>query len=250
MLNGKKIEKTRLDTLLMTKGIIPSRKVAQAEIISGNVFVDDKIIDKPGTKVSEDCEIRLKKTAQDEFVSRGGHKLKSALCSFSIDVKDCVALDAGASTGGFTDCLLQMGAKRIYAVDVGYGQLSYKLQVDERVVVIDRTNIRYMEKDRIPELVDLVVIDLSFISLKKVLNNVVNFVKSKGNIVALIKPQFEVGKENVGKGGIVKDPEEHQRVIKDITSFCEEINLKVCSVIPSPILGTKGNKEFLIHLIK
>jgi 23S rRNA (cytidine1920-2'-O)/16S rRNA (cytidine1409-2'-O)-methyltransferase len=240
----------RLDTILVERGIVASRKVAQSIIISGNVLVDDKVVDKPGSKVSEECGLRLKKPLKDEFVSRGGKKLSEALKSFSLDVEGFTVLDAGASTGGFTDCLLKLGAKKIYAVDVGYGQLAYSLQTDDRVVVIDRTNIRYMERDKIPEEVDLAVIDLSFISLKKVLNNINNFVKSGGSIIALIKPQFEAGKESVGKGGIVKDPKEHKRVIDDIKTFCDESGLKVLKVIPSPILGTKGNKEFLIYLKK
>jgi len=165
-------------------------------------------------------------------------------------VTGMTALDCGASTGGFTDCLLKMGATKVYAVDVGYGQLAYKLQVDERVIVIDRTNIRYLERERIPEEVDIAVADLSFISLKKVLNNIANFVKNKGSIIALIKPQFEVGASKVGKGGIVKDTKEHDRVIKGMKTFCEESGLTVAGVIPSPIFGTKGNKEFLIHLTK
>jgi 23S rRNA (cytidine1920-2'-O)/16S rRNA (cytidine1409-2'-O)-methyltransferase len=235
---------------LVTRGIAPSRKIALSVIISGNVLVDDKVIDKAGARVAEDCNIRLKKELKEEFVSRGGKKLKDALEKFSIDVNGFCVLDAGASTGGFTDCLLRMGAKKIYAVDVGYGQLAHKLQVDDRVVVIDRTNIRYMEKDKIPEEVDLAVIDLSFISLKKVLNNIADFVKTDGSIIALIKPQFEAGREKVMKGGIVKDPKEHERVIEDIKTFCMEMGLTVCEVIPSPIFGTKGNKEFLIHLKK
>lgn len=240
--------KQRLDILLTERGLAPSRKIAQAVIISGNVLVDDKVVDKTGAKVDDESQIKLKNKREHDFVSRGGQKLNCALEIFNIDVTDYIVLDAGASTGGFTDCLIRRGAKKVYAVDVGYGQLAYNLQTDERVVVIDRTNIRYMEKDRIPEPVDLAVIDLSFISLKKVLNNIANFVKSNGNIIALIKPQFEVGKENIGKGGIVKDPTEHERVIEDIKNFSIGIGLKVLGVIPSPIEGTKGNKEFLICL--
>ncbi|MFC1855808.1 TlyA family RNA methyltransferase [Thermodesulfobacteriota bacterium] len=246
----KKPTKTRLDALLHARGIVPSRKIAQSVILSGNVLVNDNVISKAGTKVDDDADIRLKKPLEEDFVSRGGKKLKGALEIFSLDVNGFTVLDAGASTGGFTDCLLKMGAKKIYAVDVGYGQLAYRLQTDDRVVVIDRTNIRYLEREKIPEAVDLAVIDLSFISLKKVLNNIVNFVKNKGSIIALIKPQFEAGRENVGKGGIVKDKKEHERVIEDIKNYCESISLTVVNVIPSPILGTKGNKEFLIHLTK
>ncbi len=246
----KKPAKVRLDTLLTDRGIVPSRKIAQSVIIAGKVIVGDKMIDKAGTKVSEDCTVKLKGVVTPEFVSRGGKKMQGALDAFSLDVNGLVALDAGASTGGFTDCLLKNGVQRIYAVDVGYGQLAYKLQVDERVIIIDKTNIRYLERDRIPEEVDLAVMDLSFISIKKVLKNVMNFVKSSGSVIALIKPQFEVGKENVGKGGIIKDPAEHDRVIEDIKKYCENNGLTVCGVVASPITGTKGNKEFLIYLKK
>ncbi len=243
-----KPNKVRLDTLLVTRGLVQSRKVAQSVIIARNVSVDGRIVDKAGAKVNDDCGVTLNSSVEQEFVSRGGKKLKAALESFEIDVTGYVALDAGASTGGFTDCLLQRGVKKVYAVDVGYGQLAYKLQVDERVVVIDRTNIRYLGAESIPEKVDIAVIDLSFISLKKVLNNIVNFVKTNGDVIALVKPQFEAGRDKVGKGGIVKDPREHERVITDIKDFCEGIGVTVCAVIESPILGAKGNKEFLIHL--
>ena len=242
--------KVRLDTLLLAKGLVPSRKLAQSIIISGDVLVDDKVIDKAGTKIDENSDVRIRWVLDEEFVRRAGKKLKAALESFEIDVTGFSVLDAGASTGGFTDCLLSRGAKKVYAVDVGYGQLAYSLQADERVVVIDRTNIRHMERERIPEEVDMAVVDLSFISLKKVLNNIANFVKDNGRIIALIKPQFEAGREKVGKGGIVKDPKEHENVIEGIKNFCEDIGLTVCGVMPSPILGTKGNKEFLINLKK
>jgi 23S rRNA (cytidine1920-2'-O)/16S rRNA (cytidine1409-2'-O)-methyltransferase len=243
-------KKVRLDTLLVAKGLVPCRKLAQSIIISGDVLVNDKVIDKAGTKIGEGSDVRIKWALDEEFVSRAGKKLKAALESFEVDVTGFSVLDAGASTGGFTDCLLKRGAKKVYAVDVGYGQLAYSLQTDKRVVVIDRTNIRHMERNRIPEELDLAVVDLSFISLKKVLNNITNFVKSNGNIIALIKPQFEAGREKVGKGGIVKDPKVHENVIEDIKIFCKDIGLTVSGVMPSPILGTKGNKEFLINLKK
>ena len=238
-------KKIRLDVLLAERGLESSRQRGRALIMAGKVFVNDQRIDKPGTPVSEDDDIVLKGT-DIPYVSRGGLKLKEALKAFKIKVDGFVCLDVGASTGGFTDCLLQHGASCIFAVDVGYGQLDWKLRQDPRVVVIERTNIRDMPADTLPRLVDLVTIDVSFISLKIVVPSIIKFLKQNSRIIALIKPQFEVGKGKVGKGGVVRDSDLHDKVIKDITEFFTKTGLKCGSVIPSPIFGSKGNKEFLI----
>ena len=240
-------KKVRLDVLLIEKGLIASRQRGHALIMEGKVFVNDKRIDKPGTPVFEDDDIVLKGT-DIPYVSRGGLKLEEALNSFKIKVAGFVCLDVGASTGGFTDCLLQHGAACIFAVDVGYGQLDWKLRQDPRVVIIERTNIRDMPADTLPRLVDLVTIDVSFISLKIVIPSIIKFLKQNSRIIALIKPQFEVGKGKVGKGGVVRDSDLHNEVIKDLKDFFTKKGLKCESVISSPILGPKGNKEFFISL--
>lgn len=216
--------------------------------MSGRVLVDDEPVDKPGTKVMKDSEIRIKGDDDCPFVSRGGLKLQHAIDTFGTDVTDLVCMDIGASTGGFTDCLIQRGAKKVFAVDVGYGQLAWKLRQDQRVISVERTNIRHMPLEIIGEPVDLAVIDTSFISLRIVLPAVLKFLKKHAIILALIKPQFEVGKENVGKGGVVRDSALHDEVVSDLTSFFSETGLDVKGIISSPILGPKGNKEFLILL--
>ncbi|MEN2986531.1 MAG: TlyA family RNA methyltransferase [Thermodesulfovibrionaceae bacterium] len=237
--------KLRLDQLLLKKGLTESRQKARALIIEGKVIVNGEKIEKPGTLVEETAEIKI--CGQTiPYVSRGGLKLEHALREFSINVKDKVAIDVGAGTGGFTDCLLQHGAKRVYAVDVGYGQLAWKLRIDPRVIVVERTNIRYISRDKIPEDVDIATVDVSFISLKLVIPKVLEFLKSQGEIVALIKPQFEVGRGQVEKG-VVKDPEKRKKAVEEIRSFFENINLKVIGVIESPIKGQKGNIEYLIY---
>ncbi len=239
--------KTRLDLSLVAKGLASSRQRAQGMIMAGKVLVNDRPADKPGFGVADTDEIRI--TGEEiPYVSRGGLKLAAALEAFSIDVAEKICLDAGASTGGFTDCLLQNGAARVYAVDVGYGQLAWPLRNDPRVIVIERTNIRHMPGDRLGEPVDLAVIDVSFISLKIVVPAVMKFLKPCASIIALIKPQFEVGKDRVGKGGVVKDPALHERVIEDLKKFFSDAGLSVGSVVSSPILGPKGNREFLIFL--
>ena len=240
-------KKVRLDVLLIEKGLVLSRQRGRALIMAGKVFVNDQRIDKPGSLVSEYDDIVLKGT-DIPYVSRGGLKLKEALKSFKIKVDGLVCLDVGASTGGFTDCLLQHGAACVFAVDVGYGQIDWKLRQDPKVVIIERTNIRNMPADALPQLVDLVTIDVSFISLKIVVPSVIKFLKQNSRIIALIKPQFEVGKGKVGKGGVVRDSELHSEVIKDLSDFFSRIGLKCESVIPSPIPGYKGNKEFFIYL--
>lgn len=246
-MNVKK--KERIDKLLLEKGLVTSREKAKALIMAGQVIVNDRRVDKAGEMVPGEADIRIKGD-QLPFVSRGGLKLEHAINHFNIDPTGKIAVDVGASTGGFTDCLLQRGISKVYAVDVGYGQMDLKVKNDARVVPIERTNIRGMNRDNIPEEVDIAVIDVSFISLIKVLPHVIPLLKEKGEIVALIKPQFEVGKGEVGKGGIVRDDKKVEKVLDDVRIFSEASGLEVAGLTPSPILGAKGNREFLIHLIK
>jgi len=234
---------------MVEKGLVPSREKAQALIMIGGVKVNGQVMRKPGQKIREDALIEILQPPCP-YVSRGGIKLEGAIKGFGINVEGKVCLDVGASTGGFTDCLLQHGAKRVYAVDVGWGQLHWKLRNDPRVICLEKKNIRYLPKEEIPEEVDLVTIDTSFISLKLVIPAVLKFLKEKAEILALIKPQFEVGKGEVGKGGVVRDPEKHKRVIEEIRIFSQNLGLHPIGVIESPILGPKGNKEFFIYLIK
>ncbi len=236
----------RLDLVLCEKNLASSRQRAKSLIMAGKVKVNDRQIDKPGTLIGPDDTIELKEELP--FVSRGGLKLQEGLIAFNLNPDGLVCLDIGASTGGFTDCLLQNGAKKVFAVDVGYGQLAWTLRNDSRVIVIERTNIRNMPLSALPCSVDLVTIDVSFISLKIVVPAVLKFMNAKATILALIKPQFEVGKGKVGKGGVVRDPELHEEVIRNLTGFFTDIGLSVSPALPSPILGPKGNKEFLISL--
>lgn len=240
--------KTRLDTLLVEKELVSTRARARSLIMQGAVFVDGERVDKAGALVKESSEITIKDSSQ-KYVSRGGHKLEGALTEFGINVSGSIALDIGASTGGFTDCLLQHGAKRVYALDVGFGQLDWELRNDERVVVIEKLNARYLKPEDIGEKVDTVVIDVSFISLTMVIPPLKDILKPGGALVALIKPQFEVGKGQVGKGGIVRDESKHQEVVDKIKSFLNGLGFTVTGVIPSPILGAQGNKEFLIAAV-
>jgi 23S rRNA (cytidine1920-2'-O)/16S rRNA (cytidine1409-2'-O)-methyltransferase len=241
--------KKRLDTLLVEKKICASRQRAKAIIMAGRVAVNGLPCDKPGTRFPEESPITLK--GDDlPYVSRGGLKLEAALEANRVDCSGMVCLDVGASTGGFTDCLLQHGAARVYAVDVGYGQLAWSLRQDPRVVVIERTNIRRMDPARIPCPVDLVTIDTSFISLKIVVPATLPFLKPDGIILALIKPQFEAGKGNVGKGGVVRDPALHAEIIEDLRLFFAGQSLACGPITPSPVLGPKGNQEFIIRLSK
>jgi 23S rRNA (cytidine1920-2'-O)/16S rRNA (cytidine1409-2'-O)-methyltransferase len=240
-------DKKRLDIALVDKGLAASRPRAKALIMAGKVLVDGQLIDKPGTTVPVDASISLK--GEDlPYVSRGGLKLAAAINALSLQLKDWVCLDVGASTGGFTDCLLQHGARRVYAVDVGYGQLAWQLRQDPRVVCMERTNIRHLPPDRLQEPVDLVTIDTSFISLRIVVPAVKPFLKPNGRILALIKPQFEVGKGHVGKGGVVRDPRQRDAVIQELIDYFRDIGLTCGPVIPSPIRGPKGNQEFIILL--
>lgn len=239
--------KQRLDLLLVEKKIASNRQRARAMIMAGKILVNSRLVDKAGFLVRKTDSIELKEK-DIPYVSRGGLKLEAALHSLEVNPRGCVCLDVGASTGGFTDCLLQKGAARVYAVDVGYGQLAWKLRQDPRVVVIERTNIRHMPPETIPEPVDLITIDVSFISLKIVVPAVLAFMAGGARILALIKPQFEVGKAQVGKGGVVKDAKLHTRAIEALSTFFSAKGLSCGSVLPSPILGPKGNREFFILL--
>ena len=241
------VKKQRLDLLLVDKGLAASRQRARALILAGKILVNKLPAAKAGTLISEADNIELK-GGDIPYVSRGGLKLEGALNELGLNIDGSTCLDVGASTGGFTDCLLQNGAARVYAVDVGYGQLAWKLRQDPRVVTIERTNIRHMPFETIPEAIDIATIDASFISLKIVVPPVAAFLKETGFILALIKPQFEVGKDQVGKGGVVRDPKLHDRVIEDLSSFFSETGFGCKNVLPSPLLGPKGNREFFILL--
>ncbi|HAA90457.1 MAG: RNA binding methyltransferase FtsJ like [Thermoanaerobacterales bacterium 50_218] len=240
-------KKKRIDLLLVEKGFFPTREQARRAVLAGIVFHNQKKIDKCGTFVDPDGVLEVRGNPCP-YVSRGGLKLEAALRSFALDVRGKIALDAGASTGGFTDCLLKHGVKKVYAVDVGYGQLAWKLRQDPRVVVMERTNIRYLKPEELGEKVDLVTLDLSFISLEKVLTVVKNLLKPDGEVVALIKPQFEAGRQYVGKGGIVKDPEVHQEVLSRVLKFAEDQGFVIKGLTYSPLPGADGNIEFLAWL--
>ena len=241
------ITKQRLDILMVKRGLAPSPEMARALIMAGQVVVGEHTIDKAGHQVNGEAEIRIKGELQP-YVSRGGLKLRKALDEFKVDVNGLVAIDVGSSTGGFTDCLLQAGAARVFAVDVGYGQLAWKLQLDPRVVRMEKTNIRHLQPAQLGESPDMAVIDASFIPLAKVLPATVGLVKPGGRIIALIKPQFEAGRGEVGKGGIVRDPAVHERVVAGVSQTAREMGLIVAGVCESPITGADGNREFLILL--
>jgi 23S rRNA (cytidine1920-2'-O)/16S rRNA (cytidine1409-2'-O)-methyltransferase len=241
--------KERLDKLLVMQGLVTSRERARALILAGKVIVDDHRIDKAGSQVDIDADIRLK--GEDiPYVSRGGLKLEQALREFSLTVEGKTAIDVGASTGGFTDCLLQNGAAKVYAVDVGYGQLAWKLREDPRVVNLERCNIRYLKAEQLDNTPELAVIDASFISLEKVLPGTLALLGENAEIVALIKPQFEVGKGRVGKGGVVKDQHLQEEVVTQICNFISSRGCEVLGLTESPILGPKGNREFLVYARK
>lgn len=240
-------EKERIDKLMVQRQLAGSRERARALIMAGRVLVNEQVVDKVGTRVDAATEIRLK--GDDiPYVSRGGLKLAEALQTFTLDVAGRTAIDVGASTGGFTDCLLQKGAARVFAVDVGYGQLAWQLREDDRVVNLERTNIRTLQPEQLGEAPDLAVIDASFISLDKVLPPTLKLLQPGSDVIALIKPQFEVGKGFVGKGGVVRDPELHEQVVDRIKDLASELGCQVLGLCESPILGPKGNREFLIHL--
>ncbi|VAV83744.1 RNA binding methyltransferase FtsJ like [hydrothermal vent metagenome] len=241
-----KPKKVRIDVLITELGLVKSRQRAQALIMAGRVVVNEHRVDKAGTKVDPQARIVVKEDLP--YVGRGGLKLKGALDGFGIDPSGLIAMDVGSSTGGFTDCLLQAGAEKVYAIDVGKGLIDYSLRTDERVVLLESVNIRYLEPEAIPDKAGIVVIDVSFISLKKVLPVLQKFLGEKATVLALVKPQFEVGKGQLGKGGIVKDPEKHRAVVEDMVGFAEAEGYAVLGTVESPIKGAKGNKEFWLYL--
>jgi len=238
-----KVRKERLDLLLVERDLAESCQQAQRLIMAGQVTVDGDMVDKPGTRVPAGADVQV--AGAPPYASRGGYKLAAALDAFDLKVDGLVAADVGASTGGFTDCLLQRGAARVYAIDVGYGQLAWKLRQDPRVVVMDRVNARYLE--RLPEAVDLATLDVSFISLRLILPAVMDWLKPAGQVVALIKPQFEAGREQVAKGGVVRDPAVHRGVLAEVLGWAGAQRLGLMGLIRSPITGPAGNVEFLAH---
>jgi 23S rRNA (cytidine1920-2'-O)/16S rRNA (cytidine1409-2'-O)-methyltransferase len=243
-------KRIRLDVLLTERGLTESREQARRLIMAGAVVVDEQRVDKPGAFIAPDAILRIKEEARAPYVSRGGQKLEAALRAFNLDVTDVIALDVGASTGGFTDCLLQHGAAKVFAVDVGYGQLAWSLRQDPRVINLERRNIRTLSPAELSETPSLAVIDASFISLALVIPPVLRLLTPQGRIVALIKPQFEVGKGRVGKGGVVRDPALHAEVVEKISAQAHAWQVDILGVIESPLLGPKGNKEFLLYLQK
>ena len=245
----EKIKKERLDVLLVSKGLATSREKAKAIIMSGIVYVDGEKEDKAGTVFPENVNIEVKGNTL-KYVSRGGLKLEKAMANFDITLKDRICMDVGASTGGFTDCMLQNGAVKVYSVDVGHGQLDWKLRNDDRVVCMEKTNIRYVKPEDIDDILDFASIDVSFISLTKVLPPVKNLLKDNGEIVCLIKPQFEAGREKVGKKGVVRDKKVHFEVIDMVINFALSIELYPLKLDFSPVKGPEGNIEYLLHLTK
>ena len=240
-------QKERLDVLLVQQGLCDSRSKAQALIMSGEVYVDGQKCDKAGTPILTTAQIEVRGNACP-YVSRGGLKLEKALRDFGVDPTGYVCSDSGASTGGFTDCLLQKGAKKVFAIDVGYGQLAWSIRTDPRVVCMERTNIRYVTPEQLGEPLDLSVVDVSFISLKIVLPAIKALLKTTGQVLCLIKPQFEAGKEKVGKKGVVRDPEVHKEVLDNFLALAAELNFTVRNLTFSPVKGPEGNIEFLGHL--
>lgn len=242
------MSKTRLDQWLFEHGYCESRTLAQRYIQAGQVFVNGQLVDKPATKIKDDDQVNVK--ALPRYVSRGGEKLEGALKTFDVSTNDKVCLDVGASTGGFTDCLLQHGATKVYAVDVGKHQLHPKLRADDRVIVLEELNARELNPTHVPELVQVVTADVSFISLSKILPAVVPLMSDDANVITLVKPQFEAGKDRVGRGGVVKDPEVHLDVLLQVSKEAEALGLFTVDATFSPIKGPAGNIEFLFHLCK
>lgn len=242
-------EKERLDVLLVEKGFFESRERARSSIMAGEIFIDNIRVDKCGekVKVSSNIDFRGEKLP---YVSRGGLKLAKAINSFNIKIQGKICLDIGASTGGFTDCMLQNGGKKVFAIDVGYGQFAWKLRIDERVVCMERTNVRYVKPEDIGELADFSSIDVSFISLTKVMPAVLDLLKEDGEIMALIKPQFEAGRDKVGKKGVVREKSTHIEVINKIVNFSIQNNLKIINLDFSPVKGPEGNIEYLLYVTK
>jgi 23S rRNA (cytidine1920-2'-O)/16S rRNA (cytidine1409-2'-O)-methyltransferase len=259
--------KDRLDKILVSRGLVKSREMAKALIMEGKVFVDGKKITKAGTPVNEASKISLK-GGDIPYVSRGGLKLEAAINFFNIYLNNKIVMDVGSSTGGFTDCLLKLGAKKVYCIDVGYGQLAWSLRIDPRVIVMEKTNIRYLAdivksqpcikygakvksqefEDLVKRNIDMVLVDVSFISLTKVIPSVVGFLKEEGEILALVKPQFEVGKEEVGRGGIIREEEKRLKAIKYVQENSEKFGLKTVGIFQSPITGQKGNIEYFLYM--
>lgn len=242
-------EKTRLDIALTSRGLVASREKAKALIMAGQVYLNGQKELKAGANVKPDDEIEVR-GSQNPFVSRGGLKLQKAAQKFDINLENCICMDIGASTGGFTDCMLSHGAEKVYAIDVGYGQLAWKLRTDERVVNMERTNFRYVTHEQIPENIDFASVDVSFISLKIILPVLRQLLKDGGEAVCLIKPQFEAGREKIGKKGVVRDPEVHVEVVKSICNFALETGFSVKNLDFSPIKGPEGNIEYLMHIVK
>jgi len=235
----------RLDKLLVDRGLVASRDRAQALVLAAKILVNGQCITKAGQQVPTDSSIQII-GEQHPFVSRGGVKLQHAFDAFGISATDLVAMDVGASTGGFTDCLLSHGARRVYAVDVGYGQLAWKLRNDQRVIVLERQNIRHISSSLIPEPIQIATVDVSFISLRLVIPALLPLLDQQATLIALIKPQFEAGRSNVGKGGVVRDIAVRESVCKTIADFCQGLGFLIRGTTPSPILGPKGNEEFLM----
>ena len=246
---AEKVEKERLDVLLVQQGLANSRELAKAYIMAGNVYVDGQKEDKAGTKVAVTAKLEVKGN-QMKYVSRGGYKLEKAMDVFGIRLNGKICLDIGASTGGFTDCMLQNGASKVYAIDVGYGQFAWKLRNDERVVCLEKTNVRYVTHEQVPDEGDFASIDVSFISLTKVLPAVLGVLGEKGQLVCLIKPQFEAGREKVGKKGVVRNSSVHREVIEMIVEYVRTQSLGILGLDFSPIKGPEGNIEYLIYLDK
>lgn len=246
---AEKVEKERLDVLLVQQGLANSRELAKAYIMAGNVYVDGQKEDKAGTKVAVTAKLEVKGN-QMKYVSRGGYKLEKAMDVFGIRLNGKICLDIGASTGGFTDCMLQNGASKVYAIDVGYGQFAWKLRNDERVVCLEKTNVRYVTHEQVPDEGDFASIDVSFISLTKALPAVLGVLGEKGQLVCLIKPQFEAGREKVGKKGVVRDSSVHREVIEMIVEYVRTQSLGILGLDFSPIKGPEGNIEYLIYLDK
>lgn len=242
-------DKLRLDIAVTERGLVPSREKAKALIMAGQVYVNGQKELKAGANIKETDVIEVR-GSQNPFVSRGGLKLQKAVQNFDMSLENCVCMDIGASTGGFTDCMLTYGASKVYAIDVGYGQLAWKLRTDERVVNMERTNFRYVTHEQIPEEIDFASVDVSFISLKIILPVLHSLLKENGEAVCLIKPQFEAGKEKIGKKGVVRDPQVHTEVVERITGFAIETGFTLKNLDFSPIKGPEGNIEYLMHIVK
>ena len=240
-------DKERLDVLLVERNLVQSRERAKALIMAGEVYVDGMKEDKAGTKIDIKSEITLK-TSDMKYVSRGGFKLEKAVNEFGVELKDKICMDIGASTGGFTDCMLQNGAKKVYSIDVGYGQFAWKLRNDSRVVCLEKTNIRYITKEQVPDEPNFASVDVSFISLKKVIPPALEVMSEEASLVCLIKPQFEAGREKVGKKGVVREKSTHLEVIEKVIEFAVSIGFEILNLEYSPIKGPEGNIEYLLYL--